>query len=77
MQAIYLIISSNKGISSVVLARRYPAHGLEDGTRYPKMMDPNQSDAGLLTGVVELDEMYVEGNPRPQDGVKHKRGKGL
>ena len=39
-------------------------------------MDPNQSDAGLLTGVVELDEMYVGGSPRPESGRKHKRGKG-
>ena len=75
----YLIVSSSKGISSVVLARWL---GVTQPTAWKmghairKMMDPNQSDAGLLTGVVELDEMYVGGSPRPQAGVKHKRGKG-
>jgi len=79
LQAMYLIISSSKGISSVVLARWL---GVTQPTAWKmghairKMMDPNQSDAGLLTGVVELDEMYIGGNPRPQAGVKHKRGKG-
>ena len=79
LEAMYLIISSSKGISSVVLARWL---GVTQPTAWKmghairKMMDPNQSEAGLLTGVVELDEMYVGGSPRPQAGVKHKRGKG-
>ena len=79
LQAMYLILSSSKGISSVVLARWL---GVTQPTAWKmghtirKMMDPNQSDAGLLSGVVELDEMYLGGNPRPQAGISHKRGKG-
>lgn len=75
----YLIVSSSKGISSVILARL-------DGVRQPtawrmghvirQMMDPNCSDAGLLQGVVELDEKYVGGVPQPKPGVVNKRGKG-
>jgi len=41
-----------------------------------QMMDPSRSDAGLLQGVVELDEKYVGGIPQPKPGVVHKRGKG-
>jgi hypothetical protein len=41
-----------------------------------QMMDPKNSDAGLLQGVVELDETYVGGDPQPKQGVVHKRGKG-
>ena len=39
-------------------------------------MDSNQFDATLLTGILELNEMVVGGNPVPQPGVVHKRGKG-
>lgn len=79
LEAMYLMISSSKGISSVVLARWL---GVTQPTAWKmghtirKMMDPNQSDSDLLTGVVELDEMYVGGSPQRIAGVKHKRGKG-
>ena len=54
----------------------YSRLSLENRSFDPKkMMDPGQSDAGLLTGVVELDEMFVGGSLRPQVGIKHKRGK--
>ena len=39
-------------------------------------MDPNRSDAGMLQGIVELDEKYVGGTPQRKPGVVHKRGKG-
>ena len=77
--AIYYILNSSKGISSVFLSRLI---GVKQSTAWKmghairKMMDPSQSDVDLLTGVVELDEMYVGGTPRPQDGQKNKRGKG-
>ncbi len=79
LQAMYLIISSSKGISSVVLARLI---GVTQPTAWRmghvirQMMDPNRSDAGMLQGVVELDEKYVGGTPQPKPGVVHKRGKG-
>lgn len=79
LQAMYLIVSSSKGISSVILARllgvRQPT-AWRMGHVIRQMMDPKNSDAGLLQGVVELDETYVGGDPQPQPGVVHKRGKG-
>jgi len=72
----YLIVSSSKGISSVVLTRligvRQPT-AWRMGYVIRQMMDPTRSDAGLLQGVVELDEKYVGGIPQPKPGVVHKR----
>lgn len=79
LQAMYLIVSSSKGISSVILARwigvRQPT-AWRMGHAIRQMMDPKRSDAGLLKGVVELDEKYVGGVPQPKPGVVYKRGKG-
>jgi hypothetical protein len=75
----YLIVSSSKGISSVVLSRLI---GVTQPTAWRmghsirKMMDPNRSDAQMLQGIVELDEKYVGGTPQRKPGVVHKRGKG-
>jgi len=41
-----------------------------------EMMDPGAEILPTLSGMVELDEKYVGGKPRYQQGVKHKRGKG-
>jgi hypothetical protein len=72
----HLSVSSSKGISSVVLARwlgvTQPT-AWKTGHATRKMMDPSQSDVSLLTGVAELDEMYVGENPRQQEGQKNKR----
>lgn len=79
LQAMYLIVSSSKGISSVVLARLI---GVTQPTAWRmghairQMMDPERSDAGMLHGVVELDEKFIGGTPQPKAGVVHKRGKG-
>ena len=77
LQAMYLIITSSKGISSVVLARLI---GVTQPTAWRmghvirKMMDPIHADADLLRGIVEIDETYIGG--RPQPGAGNKRGKG-
>ncbi len=77
LQAMYLMVSSSKGISSVVMARLI---GVTQPTAWRmghairKMMDPQQSDGLLLQGVVELDETYVGGQPDPAN--VNKRGKG-
>jgi transposase-like protein len=78
LQAIYFIINSSKGISSVVLARWV---GVSQPTAWKmghairQMMIP--TDEGFsLTGMVELDEKYFGGKPRYQPGVVHKRGRG-
>jgi len=38
--------------------------------------DPYSSDAGLLQGVIELDEKYIGGITQPKPGLSQKRGKG-
>jgi transposase-like protein len=79
VQAIHLIMNSSKGISSVVLARMIGTTqptAWKVGHAIRRLMDANQFDATLLTGIVELDEMYVGGEPVARPGVTHKRGKG-
>jgi transposase-like protein len=76
--AVHLMTSSKKGISSHQLAREL---GITQksawflGHRVREAMK-QQPLAGLLQGVVEVDETYVGGNPRRGDGKDHKRGNG-
>ena len=66
LQGIYLIMSSSKGISSVVLARMIGTTqptAWKMGHAIRKLMDSDQFGATLLSGIVELDEMYVGGDP--------------
>ncbi len=77
--AMYLIGSSSKGISSVVLGRLIgttPKTAWKVGHAIRAMMASVPAELPLLMGVVELDEKYLGGRPRFQKGVKHKCGKG-
>lgn len=68
LQAMHLIVSSRKGISSVILARLI---GVTQPTAWRmghsirQMMDPQRTDAPMLQGIVELDEAYIGGQPVP------------
>lgn len=76
--AMYFMINSSKGISSVYLAKWL---GVNQKTAWKishairAMMTAHAGTIGLLTGVVELDEKYLGGKPRFKQGVKHPRGK--
>ena len=77
--AMYLITSSSKGISSVVLGRllgttQKTAWKLGHAIR--ALMASVPTELPQLMGIVELDEKYLGGRPRFQEGVKHKCGKG-
>jgi transposase-like protein len=77
--AMYCITNSSKGVSSVFLAKwvgisQKSAWKLGHAVR--KMMDPGPELVPALSGIVELDEKYVGGKPRYENGVKHKRGRG-
>lgn len=77
--AMYYITNSSKGISSIFLAKwigvsQKSAWKLGHAIR--KMMDPGSELVPALRGTVELDEKYVGGKPRYEQGVKHKRGRG-
>jgi transposase-like protein len=77
--AMYLIASSSKGISSVILGRligttQKTAWKLGHAIR--ALMASVPTELPQLMGIVELDEKYLGGRPRYQEGVKHKCGKG-
>ena len=79
LTAMYLVASSSKGISSVVLGRlvgttQKTAWKLGHAIR--AMMAAVPTELPLLMGVVELDEKYLGGRPRFKEGVKHKGGNG-
>jgi transposase-like protein len=77
--AIYLISSSSKGISSVILGRLIGTRqktAWKLGHAIRAMMALVPTELPRLMGIVELDEKYLGGSPRFQEGVKHKCGKG-
>jgi transposase-like protein len=77
--AMFLVLTSSKGISSVVMSRIL---GINQKTAWKlgqairEMMDDRQDIAGRLSGVVEVDEVFVGGKPKFRPGVKNKRGRG-
>jgi len=79
LMAMYYIVNSSKGVSSVYLAKWI---GVTQKTAWKighavrEMMEPAAVSNPVLSGIVELDEKYFGGKPRYQKGVKHKRGKG-
>jgi transposase-like protein len=79
LMAMYFMINSSKGISSVFLAKWI---GTSQKTAWKvghavRAIMASQSDAmPRLAGTVELDEKYLGGKPRYQKDVKHKRGRG-
>jgi len=77
--AMYYILNSSKGYSSVYLAnnigvRQKTAWRIAHAIR--EMMNMQHEREPAVGGVVELDEKYVGGKPRKQEGVVHRRGKG-
>ena len=76
--AMYLIVNSSKGISSVYLGKLVGISQKSSwklGHAIRLMMDPGSEFVPALSGIVELDEKYIGGKPRYQKGVVHKRGK--
>jgi transposase-like protein len=79
LQAMYYIVNSSKGVSSVFLAKwigvtQKTAWKLGHAVR--EMMDPGTEGQPKLGGTVELDEKYFGGKPRHKVGVRYKCGKG-
>ena len=77
--AMFLVLTSSKGISSVVMAcilgvNQKTAWKLGHAIR--ELMDDREGIAGQLSGVVEVDEAFVGGKPKFKHGVKNKRGRG-
>ena len=77
--AMYYMVNSSKGVSSVYLAQWVgisQKSAWKVGHAIRKMMEPGSCLVPALKGIVELDEKYVGGKPRFQQGVKYKRGRG-
>lgn len=77
--AMFLVLTSSKGISSVVMARLLGVNqktAWKLGHAIRELMDDREGMAGCLSGVVEVDEAFVGGKPKFRHGVKNKRGRG-
>jgi transposase-like protein len=76
--AIYYILNSSRGISSVFLSRLI---GVKQSTAWKMghairlMMDSWAKELPLLSGTIEMDEKFIGGKPRYHFGVRHKGGK--
>jgi transposase-like protein len=77
--AMFLVLTSSKGISSVVMSRILGVNqktAWKLGHAIRELMDDRDQIAGHLTGVVEVDEAFVGGKPKFKHGVTNKRGRG-
>lgn len=79
LMAMYFMVNSSKGISSVFLAKWIGTSqktAWKVGHAVRALMASQADSMPGLAGIVELDEKYLGGKPRYQKDVKHKRGKG-
>ncbi len=78
VMAFHLLCSSKKGISSLQLQRELGLGSYRTALfmthRIREAMTEHVDTA--LAGIVEMDEAYVGGKPRPGDGKIHKKGRG-
>ena len=77
--AIFLVLTSSKGTSSVVMARILGVNqktAWKLGHAIRELMDHREAVSTRLDGVGEVDEAYVGGAPKFKTGVKNKRGQG-
>jgi transposase-like protein len=79
LMAMYFMINSSKGVSSVFLAKWIGVRqktAWKVGHAIRALMKAHGDAIGPLDGIVELDEKYLGGKPRFERGVIHQRGKG-
>lgn len=79
LEAIYLVLTSSKGVSSVVLARQIgvkQATAWKMGHAIRALMARWHDAAALLVGIVEVDTKRIGGAPRRRRHVHNPRGKG-
>ena len=78
--AFHYMASSKKGVSALQLMRNLGLGSYRTAWhmahRIREAMKPVEVEGDLLGGIVEVDEAYVGGKPRPGDGKVHKRGRG-
>jgi hypothetical protein len=79
ISAMFLVLTSSKGISSVVMARLLGVNqktAWKMGHAIREMMDDRNGELLPLEDIVEVDEAYVGGAPKSLSGAYNKRGKG-
>jgi transposase-like protein len=79
ISALFLVLTSSKGISSVVMARILGVNqktAWKMGHAIRELMDDREGRLPQLEGIVEVDEAFVGGAPKYQPGKKNKRGRG-
>lgn len=79
ISAMFLVLTSSKGISSVVMARLLGVNqktAWKMGHAIREMMDDRNGELPPLEDIVEVDEAYVGGAPKSLSGAYNKRGKG-
>lgn len=75
----FLVLTSSKAISSVVMARILGVNqktAWKLGHAIRELMDDRGRVTGQLSGVVEVDEAFIGGKPKFRRGAKNKRGRG-
>ena len=75
-QALYLMVSSSKGISSMKLAERLGINYTSAWHLSHRIRAMMEADHPLLAGVVELDETYAGAAPRAQAQREDNSGNG-
>lgn len=82
LRAIYLILISSKGVSSIILGKQL---GVRQPTAWKiahairEMADDRDGENALLDQIVEVDTTYMGGPPRKsanKSGIPNKRGRG-
>ena len=79
LMAMYFMVNSSKGVSSVFLAKWIGVRqktAWKVGHAIRALMKAHGDAIGPLDGIVELDEKYLGGKPRFEQGVIHPRGRG-
>ena len=79
ISAMFLVLTSGKGISSVVIARLLGVNqktAWKMGHAIREMMYYRNGELLPLEDIVEVDEAYVGGAPKSLSGAYNKRGKG-
>ena len=77
--AMFLVLTSSKGISSVVMARLLGVNqktAWKMGHAIREMMDDRNGELMPLEDIVEVDEAYVGGAPKSLSGAYNPPGKG-
>jgi transposase-like protein len=74
--AVSLVLNAKKGLSARQLSRDLEVNKDTAWSMAMRIRRALVDDRELLTGIVEMDETYVGGKPRPGGGGYNKRGRG-